>query len=319
MDEAVPGVGKLCGSSFLDRRFDNWLANKFVGYNKWTDDYHADAMDRWESEIKRNFSGDPEDTYVLPARGLPNSPSRSIRNGVLEMTLAEVTAIFEPIISKIVGLVKDQITAAKAKSKDVKAVLLAGGFGSNVYLKLRIKEAVGPSIDVRKMKDRWVAMREPPFRGLGGMANIRRSTTAIVQGALIQGLADHSTAAQNIPRPTIVRTRFAPSHIGTIALEQYDPEVHGIGCKTYVDYPFTTKAVILSLAHKTKRIDISGREPGGIDGGKRVEVMRWLLDKVTRLFAVEGGTLLMTPSRTPRFRMTRESTFRLTLTNPSTT
>ncbi|KAH6647882.1 hypothetical protein BKA67DRAFT_400113 [Truncatella angustata] len=232
LDEAAPGVGKLYGSSFLDRNFNDWLLNKFAGYHRWTDDYHESAMLHWESEIKREFSGDPGDTYTFRVMGLPDDPARSIRSGVLEMTLAEVKSIFDPIIDKIVGLVKDQITQAKIKSsRDVKTVLLAGGFGSNAYLKARIKNAVGHGIEVKKMPN---------------------STTAIVRGALIRGLADVPQMAANVPRPTIVRARFATSHIGTIALERYNPMEHGIGRKTV---------------------------SGGLHGGKRIEVMRWLLHK----------------------------------------
>lgn len=240
LDEAVPGVGKLCGSTFLDRRFDTWLTNKFLGYHEWTNDYHADAMHRWESEIKRNFSGDPEDTYILPARGLSEEKFPFIRNGVLEMTLAEVTAIFEPTVSTIVGLVKDQIAAANIKSKCVKAVLLAGGFGRNAYLERRISEAVESGITVTVMNDRCATLRKRLFSNWVEQANTTRSTTAIVQGALIQSLADHFKPAPNVPRPMIVRTRFASSHIGTIAYEEYDPEVHGVERQRYVKYHFTT-------------------------------------------------------------------------------
>lgn len=112
-------------------------------------------MKRWESEVKREFSGDIRDSYTFRVLGIPDDPSRSIRNGVLEMTLEEVKGIFDPIVNKIVGLVEDQIDAAKIKSnRNVKTVLLAGGFGSNAYLKARIMEAVGPGISVRKMANK---------------------------------------------------------------------------------------------------------------------------------------------------------------------
>lgn len=263
MDEAAPGVGRLCGSSFLDRRFDNWLTQKFIGYHKWTDDYHADALQRWESEIKRDFTGDPRDTYTLPARGLPNSTSRSIHSGVLEMTLAEVKAIFDPIVTEIVELVQDQITAARNRTrKDIKAVLLAGGFGSNVYLRKRIQEAIGDKIEVKKMKDKWV---QPSTRNGSEQADMMCSTTAIVQGALIRGLADHSPQlSPNVPRPTVVRTRFASSHIGTIALEKYDPAIHGVGRPTYVETFYTKftrdqdQTMLIQLAESLVAVRVAG-------------------------------------------------------------
>lgn len=194
-------------------------------------------MLHWESQIKREFSGDPGDTYTFRVLGLPDDPARSIRNGVLEMTLAEVKSIFDPIVDKIVGLVKDQITSAKIKSnREVKTVLLAGGFGSNAYLKARIKEAVGQGIEVRKMTNRLVRAESYLKYNIdidGSSLLITLSTTAIVRGALIRGLADVPRTTSHVPRPTIVRARFATSHIGTIALEKYNASEHGLGRNTY--------------------------------------------------------------------------------------
>lgn len=294
LDEAAPGVGKLYGSSFLDRRFDEWLANRFVGYHSWSDAYHESALHHWESEVKREFCGDPNDTYTFRVLGLPDDTSRGIRRGFFEMTLPEVKAIFDPIVTKIVELVNDQINAAKEKQKrDVKAVLLAGGFGSNAYLKAKIEEAVsGRGIKVQKISNKYVtAIYLYPFGKTWKADELCYSTTAIVRGALIRGLVDNLSLAPNVPRPTIVRSRFAKSHIGTIALDNYSLSKHGKGHRLYVlPHMLPSKMrpcvslflrAICCLLDFAILLKLSCRIPGGVGGGDRIEVMRWLLDKVT--------------------------------------
>lgn len=155
LEESAPGNGELCGSTFLDRRFDQWLSQKFSGFFRWDDGYHADALARWESEIKRNFTGDTHKKFFIPARGLPDSPQHSIRGSKFEISGREVKSLFEPVIREILGLVRSQIqiTEARNSGRGPKAVLLAGGFGRNEYLKRRIQAEVGEAVRVERMKD----------------------------------------------------------------------------------------------------------------------------------------------------------------------
>ena len=47
--------------------------------------------------------------------------------------------IFEPVIKEVISLVLSQIKATK---REVKAVLLVGGFGSSAYLRERLRETL---------------------------------------------------------------------------------------------------------------------------------------------------------------------------------
>ncbi|KAI0118816.1 actin-like ATPase domain-containing protein [Nemania sp. FL0031] len=201
IEESAAGSGGLCGSMFLNRQFDDWLRHKMSGFYQWDDGYQADAVARWESEIKRNFNGDIHKRFFISARGLPNTPSLGIRMGKIEVSGREVKALFEPVISDILKLVNSQISETKKKEKSVKAVLLAGGFGRNEYLKKRIQEEVGGMIQVQKMKN---------------------CNTAIVRGALIRGLASKLTG----PRPPsiLVESRITRKHYGTAAWTVYNPK-----------------------------------------------------------------------------------------------
>jgi hypothetical protein len=157
LDESALGSGGLCGSTFLDRSFDNWLTDKFHTCSKWTDVFHLDAMHHWESNTKRNFAGDMTKKYFIPCRGMSPDESLGIKGGKLEMSGAEIKRIFDPVISRILNLVKRQMTETEKKSKVVKAVLLAGGFGSNEYLKRRIQEEIGSKVGVHRMKNWYVS------------------------------------------------------------------------------------------------------------------------------------------------------------------
>lgn len=153
LEESAPGTGGLCGSTFLDRQFDDWLRRKFSGFYRWDDGYHADALARWESDIKRNFTGDLKKKYFIPARGLPDTPDLGIRGSKFEISGKHVKELFEPVISEILRLVKSQTAETKKRGSVAKAVLLAGGFGRNEYLKKRIQAEVGDHVKVERMKD----------------------------------------------------------------------------------------------------------------------------------------------------------------------
>jgi hypothetical protein len=159
LEESAPGNGALCGSTFLDRQFDDWIRRKFSGFYRWDDGYHADALARWESDIKRNFDGDTRRKYFIPARGLPDTPDLGIRGSKFEISGKQVKELFEPVIAEILSLVKSQTLETQKRGKAAKAVLLAGGFGRNEYLKKRIQDTVGTNMKVERMQDWYVAIR----------------------------------------------------------------------------------------------------------------------------------------------------------------
>lgn len=144
----------MCGSAFLNRIFARYLNDKFKKYPPWDADFQADALARFEIDTKRNFKGgDPSKKYFFPARGLKDNPNFGIENGKLSISGQEISNIFEPVIREIVQLVNFQIEATR---RNVKAVLLAGGFGRNDYLLAKLREAVGNDIEVRKVTNGYV-------------------------------------------------------------------------------------------------------------------------------------------------------------------
>lgn len=119
------------------------------------------------------------------------------------MKPSDLKAIFEPIVTQIIKLVKDQIKASNTK---IKAVLLVGGFGQNNYLKEQLRIALGSKIEVMQPPHAW---------------------TAVVQGAVMKGLAtyDHNLA------DVVVGGRTARKHYGSTVTKKFDPAIHSPSTK----------------------------------------------------------------------------------------
>lgn len=54
--EAAAGTGGLCGSTFLDRRFAEFLRVTLVGEEGWDEEILAEAMERFESVVRLLFT-----------------------------------------------------------------------------------------------------------------------------------------------------------------------------------------------------------------------------------------------------------------------
>jgi molecular chaperone DnaK (HSP70) len=129
--------------------------------------------------------------------GLASNPQLGIRHGRFTVKPVEMKSIFDPIILKIIELVKGQIMASDDR---IKAVLLVGGFGQNNYLKERLRG----SLD-------GIEVLQPP-----------NSWTAIVRGAVMVGL---SHANSNLAAIGVV-SRKARKHYGIELDHNYDSSTH---------------------------------------------------------------------------------------------
>ena len=57
IEEACPGSGMLCGSSFLNRIFQKFIKNKLSALSGWDDEILEEAMKRFEVVVKQQFRG----------------------------------------------------------------------------------------------------------------------------------------------------------------------------------------------------------------------------------------------------------------------
>ena len=106
--------------------------------------------------------------------------------------------IFEPVVGKIIQLVKGQIAATKKK---IKTVLLVGGFGQNNYLKERLRSSLDKSITVLQPPNAW---------------------TAVARGAVMMGLARTNSKLAAVG----LVSRAARKHYGVELNESFKSKKH---------------------------------------------------------------------------------------------
>ena len=202
--EAAPGTGGLCGSTFLNRRFASFLQAKLGAQDGFDDEVMADAMEKFDKTIKRQFTtaAGPDETYAVPVSGLADNRSLGVRRGRFALKASDLQAIFEPVIQEVIKLVRGQIASSQVP---IRAVLLVGGFGASNYLKERLRAAV----------DRGVNIMQPPNAWL-----------AVAQGAVMKGLAQ--SAPDTIGKSIVnIQGRKARKHYGVYVSLKYDDNIHG--------------------------------------------------------------------------------------------
>lgn len=150
--------------------------------------------------MKRNYSPNAKDErYMVSVAGLGQNTALGInRRAKLLLKSEDVRETLEPVVAEVVKLVLEQINAT---GKEVKSVLLVGGFGRNHYLQERIRGAVKHDVEVIK----------PPY-----------AWSAVVQGALMKGLAHYDKQHATVH----LSTRAARKHIGTEINREFDSDIH---------------------------------------------------------------------------------------------
>ncbi|RNJ59235.1 hypothetical protein D7B24_002990 [Verticillium nonalfalfae] len=198
VQEAAPGSGALCGSTFLNLRFRKFLTSKLGSEEGFDDEVLAEALDVFEKKF--TMQAGPGDTFIVPVGGLANNKELGISRGRFSLKVADLQTIFEPVILECIKLVSAQIAASGVP---ISAVLLVGGFGASNYLKERIRNAI----------DRKIQILQPP-----------NAWQAVVQGAVMKGLAQASPSQLTQVR---IQNRRARKHYGTQWRTRYEERQHG--------------------------------------------------------------------------------------------
>lgn len=95
--EVASGTGALCGSSYLNHLFRNFLTKRFGDHEDWDDEILDEAMHKFEVSTKRQFDGENNE-FIIPVPGLPANPGLGIhKRGKLHLTLDEMIQNFEPV------------------------------------------------------------------------------------------------------------------------------------------------------------------------------------------------------------------------------
>jgi hypothetical protein len=91
LQEVAVGTGALCGAVYLDRRFDDFVAEKIGNDRFEAMDHRAKFQMRqhWETYMKREFSEKPPDEaedFWVPVMGVPDSTDGRMRGGFLRVS-----------------------------------------------------------------------------------------------------------------------------------------------------------------------------------------------------------------------------------------
>ncbi|KAF5615457.1 hsp70 [Fusarium tjaetaba] len=238
VEESAVGTGGLCGSAFLNYRFEEHVRGR-LGQTRF-DEMKAKKGKTWqmglryfEEFVKRNFNEDEHqevnvpyvypNTYLVLANlpsfpGLPDDEDAGLDSGFLVMTAEQVKDIFEPVVKEVCDLVQGQVTGLRSKGGIVSGIVLVGGFGQSDYL-------------YRRLKNHFTSAAPPPYSERPTHANANSTQeagsievmqpvyawTAVVRGAVLRGLEGN-----------MVISRKSRMHYGTSYATVYDEDKHSV-------------------------------------------------------------------------------------------
>ncbi|KAF9920602.1 Heat shock 70 kDa protein 12A, partial [Linnemannia zychae] len=142
LSEVVKGHGASCGSMFIDMNFRDFLIQKFgKNWINFPKDIFARLIDAFAYQLKPHFDGIEDQFLALPRSDcfdhLQDPEAIGIDGGYMRLKASEMKeAVFEPVVVKVLKLIREQLTAAGECS----AIFLVGGFGSSNYLLYRVRQ-----------------------------------------------------------------------------------------------------------------------------------------------------------------------------------
>jgi molecular chaperone DnaK (HSP70) len=145
IEESAVGTGGLCGSAFLNYRFEDAVRRR-LGQERYTDMRDKKpktwmmGLRYFEEFVKRNFNEDEHSEVNVPFPGLPDDEEAGLDCGFMVMSAEQVKEIFDPVISEVVSLVEGQVEAVRTKGGLVSGIILVGGFGQSNYLYTKLKQ-----------------------------------------------------------------------------------------------------------------------------------------------------------------------------------
>ncbi|KAH7445618.1 hypothetical protein KP509_01G017900 [Ceratopteris richardii] len=146
--EAVPSYGALGGGTFVDLLFFQLVNRRIECFSDFCRNSNQSLgldISSWWQRLKADYDGgDYSGQYYLINSGLTDAWKRYDRErGIqkadneyshLHLAPADFTEIFDPEVRKIIDLIEQQI-------RDVKILMIVGGFANSAYLKKKIRDA----------------------------------------------------------------------------------------------------------------------------------------------------------------------------------
>jgi hypothetical protein len=219
----VVGFGGLCGSAFLNLRFEDHV-RKRIGEELW-DRIRVKKPKTWsigvkyfEEFVKRNFNEAEDIEFNVPFPGLPDDEEAGVDSGFLILTSEQVRDIFEPVVKEVIELVEGQVRSIRTKGGIVSGIVLVGGFGQSSHLYSRLKNhfnsAPPPPYTERPTHAVALAPRNPDQIEV---MQPMHAWTAVVRGAVLRGLEG-----------SMVINRRSRWHYGTSYATVFDQSKHSV-------------------------------------------------------------------------------------------
>ncbi|KXT06443.1 hypothetical protein AC578_6080 [Pseudocercospora eumusae] len=221
VEESAVGTGGLCGSAFLNYRFEDHVKSRIGSerYNHMREKKPKTWMmglKYFEEFVKRNFNEEEHSEVNVPFPGLADDEEAGLDSGFLIMSSEQVKHIFEPIIDEVIALVEGQVDAIKDKGGNVSGIILVGGFGQSNYLYTRLKQhfnAPPPPIYTERPTH---AAAQVPQHAVEVLQPLH-AWTAVVRGACVRGLEG-----------SLVEKRRSRWHYGTSYATVFDESKHAM-------------------------------------------------------------------------------------------
>lgn len=237
LEECTEGIAALCGSAFLNMRFEDVVKKRMgeVSFEKLRErkpKSWAHALRFFEDYVKRNF--DPlasqdvfdDSKHSVQFPGAEDNAEAGIDSGFLTLKTADVAEIFRPVVQKVLEMVESQKSIMNANSKAAKGLLLVGGLGTSEHLFKTLKATHtehDPLPPHRKNELTPVKLNPtiPRFQ----IIKPQNAWTAVVRGAVLSGLEGTEP---------VVR-RKARRHYGNVCTHPFNGKKHSASSKYWDD------------------------------------------------------------------------------------
>ncbi|KAL9004014.1 MAG: hypothetical protein Q9188_003155 [Gyalolechia gomerana] len=189
--ECTAGSGDSCGSTALNRNFSNILRAKIrkmklPDASKTAGKVYAKCIMDFENRIKADFRNNGQ-KWAVDVGIEAEFPEAGIEEGYMTFTNEEILQCFEPVVNRILELVRSQIIAIQAQNRLLQNVLVVGGFGASEYLFQQIKLHVPPQFQSKVVRP-------------------MDSVAAIVKGAVTAGITERVITSRVARRHYLMAT-----------------------------------------------------------------------------------------------------------------
>ncbi|KAF2173293.1 hypothetical protein M409DRAFT_17235 [Zasmidium cellare ATCC 36951] len=254
VEESAVGTGGLCGSAFLNYRFEDHVRQR-IGQERYIQMREKKpktwmmGLKYFEEFVKRNFNEEEHSEVNVPFPGLPDDEEAGLDSGFLVMTSEQVKDIFEPIINEVMALVDGQVEGIRDRGGNVSGIILVGGFGQSNYLYTRLKQHFNAAPPPQYTETPTHEAALAPQQSVEVLQPLH-AWTAVVRGAVIRGVEG-----------SLVEKRRSRWHYGTSYATVWDETKHPVGDRYWS--PLWERWMVADRMqwHVTKGTPISADQP----------------------------------------------------------